>query len=187
MRDSSGRNRGCYRAPMVPMLHLDHRRPITFVVSSVRAVCTVGCARLGCTARLQGGGYQGSPWRPRPVAVAGRKMVAWRDKVRFFAVAEKTAMRASSWKQNIPCARTQLRDCKEVAFSCTSNLCPQTCPGDDSFTRVFLLTQESPKTQGIRYPEFCGFSPAPWRALNSDTLRDSMVWVLRRVRAATSM
>ena len=187
MRDASGLHRRSDRTRTVPMLHLDHRRPITFAVWSVRVVCTVGGARLGCTGRLQGGGYQGSPWRPLQVAVAGRKMGSWRDKVRFVAVAEKTAMRASSWKQNIPCARTQLRDCKEVAFLRTSNLCPQTCPGDDSFTRVFLLTQESPKTRGIRYPEFCGLSPAPWRALNSDILRDSMVWVLRRVRAETRM
>ena len=44
LRDSSGRNRGCYRTPMVPMLHLDHRRPITFAVWTVRAGYTVGIA-----------------------------------------------------------------------------------------------------------------------------------------------
>ena len=110
---------------MVPMLHLDHRRPITFVVSSVRAVCTVGCARLGCTARVQGGGYQGSPWRPQPVAVAGRKMVAWRDKVRFFAVAEKTRATRLFRKQKLFCVPTPLSDCEDITVLDSSILCPE--------------------------------------------------------------
>ena len=41
------------------MPHMDRPRPITFVFLAVRAVYTVGVARLGCTGRGAGGGYEG--------------------------------------------------------------------------------------------------------------------------------
>ena len=44
LRDSSGPNCRCDRTPMVPMLHLDHRYPITFAFWTVRAGHTVGVA-----------------------------------------------------------------------------------------------------------------------------------------------
>ena len=44
LRDSSGPNCRCDRTPMVPMLHLDHRYPITFAFWTVRAGYTVGVA-----------------------------------------------------------------------------------------------------------------------------------------------
>ena len=73
------------------MVHLYRPRPKNFSVSAVRAVVTVGLARSACTGRvLRGGAVQGVP----PGLLLGTtKMVAWRDKVRFLAVAEKHVVR----------------------------------------------------------------------------------------------
>ena len=115
LRGASGLKRRSNRTRTVPMLHLDHRRPITFVFSSVRAGYTVGGARLGCTAPCTAWPRVRSillfSWfRTAPLIMGSR-----RDEVRFFAIAEKTAMRVFSCAQKIFCAPTQLTFSKEVA------------------------------------------------------------------------
>ena len=53
------------------------------------------------------------------------KTVAWRGKVRFLAVAEKTRCKQLLSKQNLFCAPTQLTDCKDITVWDSSILCPK--------------------------------------------------------------
>ena len=71
-----------------------------------------------------GGGVPGVMLELPKGVVAAPQMGSRRDEVRFLAIAEKTAMRVLSCKQKILCVPTQLTLSKEVAFLCTSILCP---------------------------------------------------------------
>ena len=71
-----------------------------------------------------GRGVPGVPLELPEVVVAAPQMGSRRDEVRFLAFAENTVMRVLSCKQKILCVATQLTLSKEVAFLCTSILCP---------------------------------------------------------------
>ena len=66
----------------------------------------------GCTE----GGTRGPVGAPYKWRLRDEKRVPGAAKVRFLAVAEKTAMRALLCKQKIPRARTQLTDYKDGVF-----------------------------------------------------------------------
>ena len=67
----------------------------------------------------QGGGP------PPKTKAGGAKTVAWRGKVRFLAVAEKTLCKQLFIKQNLFCAPTQLKDCNDIAVWDSNILCPK--------------------------------------------------------------
>ena len=102
------------------MVHLCCRSPKTFSFQAVRAGCTVVMARTACTGRAPQGGD------PPPKTGGGTaKTVAWRGKVRFLAVAEKTRCKQLLSKQNSFCAPTQLKNCKDTAVWDSNILCPK--------------------------------------------------------------
>ena len=121
LSDAPGAKRGFDRTRAFPMVHMDRPRPITFVFLAVRAVYTVGVARLGCTGRGAGGGTRGT----KKLLLGTTKTVAWRGRVGFLAVAEKTRGTRLLSKQKLFCAPTQLKDCKDITVWDSSILCPK--------------------------------------------------------------
>ena len=119
--DAPGAKRGFDRTRTFPMPHMDRPRPITFIFLAVRAVYTVGVARLGCTGRGAGGGTRGT----KKLLLGTTKTVAWRGRVGFLAVAEKTRGTRLLSKQKLFCAPTQLKDCKDITVWDSSILCPK--------------------------------------------------------------
>ena len=80
---------------------------------------SVGGGAPACTGRAPGGGTP-----PKTLFFREKQRVAWRDKVRFFGVAEKHVLRGLLCKQKLFGAPAELRECKEVTIFCTSILCP---------------------------------------------------------------
>ena len=118
--DKFEQNRRNFRTSAVLMVHLYCRSPKTFSFQVFRAACTVLLARTACTGR---GPRGGTP--PRKRRRGGAKTVAWRGKVRFLAVAEKTLCKQLLSKQNSFSVPTKLKDCKDIAVWDSNILCPK--------------------------------------------------------------
>ena len=115
------------------MVHLYRPRPKTFAFPAGHAAFTIVMARPVCTGRgAGGGGTRGT----EELLLGTTKTVAWRGKVRFLAVAEKTRGTRLLSKQNLFCAPTQLRDCKDITVWDSSILFPKVV---QSMTRSPLI------------------------------------------------
>ena len=108
------------------MVHLYRPRPKTFAFPAGHAAVTIVMARPVCTGRGAGeGGTRGT----EKLLLGTTKTVAWRGRVRFLAVAEKTRGTRLLSKQKIFCAPTQLKDCKDITVWDSSILCPKVVRG----------------------------------------------------------
>ena len=117
-----GMKRGSFRTRTVLMVHLYRPRPKTFAFPAGHAAFTIVMARLVCTGRGSGGGGTRGT---EELLLGTTKTVAWRGRVRFLAVAEKTRGTRLLSKQKLFCAPTQLRDCNDITVWDSSILCPK--------------------------------------------------------------
>ena len=81
---------------------------------------SVGGGAPACTGRAPGGDTRGTA----ELLLGTTKTLAWRDKVRFLAVAQKHVVRVLLCEQKLFGVPAELRECKERIIFCTSILCP---------------------------------------------------------------
>ena len=96
-----------------------------------------------------GGGTRGT----EELLLGTTKTVAWRGRVRFLAVAEKTRGTRLLSKQKLFCAPTQLRDCKDITVWDSSILFPKVVQSMTRSPLFFCRPRNPPKWPKYPLPQ----------------------------------